>query len=149
MDTSIVNESVKDLFEKLNISAGFLLEEKEENVVVKVDTEDTGILIGYHGETLSALQLIISLIVYKKTGVWTRISVHVGDYIERREEALKAMAQRAIEKVIATNTPVVMPFLRSDERRVVHLLLENNPDVTSASEGEGESRRLVISPKTK
>jgi len=149
MDKNLVNDTVQELFQKLNIIVNTTVEEKDETVVVKVETEDTGILIGYHGETLSALQLVASLIVYKKTNAWQRISLRVGDYVERREESLKAMAQRAIEKVIATNTPVVLPYLRSDERRIVHLLLEDNTDVASASEGEGESRRLVISPKTK
>ena len=147
MDKNLVNDTVQELFQKLNIIVNTTVEEKDETVVVKVETEDTGILIGYHGETLSALQLVASLIVYKKTNAWQRISLRVGDYVERREESLKAMAQRAIEKVIATNTPVVLPYLRSDERRIVHLLLEDNTDVASASEGEGESRRLVISPK--
>lgn len=147
MDKSVVEESAKELFEKLNSKVNLAVEEQEDSFIVKVDTQDTGILIGYHGESLSSLQLVLSLIVYKKIGKWCRISLRVGDYIEKREEVLKSMAQRAVEKVLATNTPVVLPFLRADERRVIHLFLEGNPNIVSASEGEGESRRLVIHPK--
>lgn len=148
MDKKIIEEIVKELFEKLETTINFSVEEQDNTAVIKAETQDSGILIGYHGETLSAIQLILSILVYKKIGSWTRISLHVGDYIERREESLKEMASRAVEKVLATKTPVILPFLRSDERRVIHLFLESNPNVVSSSEGEGPSRRLVISPKT-
>lgn len=148
MDKKVIEEAVKELFDKLETQIDFTIEEQNETAVLKINTPDTGILIGYHGESLSALQLVLSLLVYKKLGSWTRISLHVGDYIERREESLKTIAQRAVEKVIATKTSVVIPYLRSDERRVIHLYLEGNPDVVSSSEGEGANRHLVISPKT-
>lgn len=149
MDKKIINDVVKELFSKMEIDANIVVEEKDGTAIVKIEAEDSGILIGYHGEALSSLQLVISLILYKKLGAWMRVSLRVGDYVERREESLKIMAQRAVEKVISTNTSVILPYLRSDERRVIHLFLEENPDVVSSSEGEGESRRLVISPKVK
>lgn len=148
MDAKLIETITKELFEKLQVSADFTIAEQDNTAIIKVNTEESGILIGYHGEALSALQLLISLIIYKKIGSWTRISLRVGDYVERREESLKAMAQRAVEKVIATKTPAALPFLRSDERRIIHLYLQDNPDVTSESEGEGVSRHLVIRPKT-
>lgn len=147
MDKKIIEKVVKEFFEKLETQIDFTIEDKEGIIVIKTNTPDTGILIGYHGETLSALQLIISILLYKKQGIWTNISLRIGDYIERREENLKEIAQRTVEKVLATKNPVVLPFLRSDERRVIHLFLQDHPDVVAVSEGEGSSRRLVISPK--
>jgi spoIIIJ-associated protein len=112
-----------------------------------IDCEDSGILIGHHGETLSSLQLIVSLVVYKRLGKWQRILVNVGDWREKRIEALKKMALNATQRVKFSNEEVFLPHLNAGERRIIHLYLADHPDVTTESVGEGEERRLVIKPK--
>jgi len=145
---TLVKKTTEELLDYLKVKAKVKVKTDEQEVVhVSLETEETGILIGYHGETLSAFQLILGLIVYKKLGSWVRIVVNVGDYRERREETLKQMALRAAERVRQTGEAVSLPFLNTGERRIIHLTLQDNPEVFTESEGEGENRRLIIKPR--
>jgi spoIIIJ-associated protein len=124
-------------------------EDKENNAInVAIETEEPGILIGYHGETLSSLQLMLGIMVSKKINEWVRVVVNVGDYREKREEVLKRMALSAAQKAKFSQEAVTLPPLSGNERRIIHLVLTDNPDVTTESEGEGDERRVVVKPKT-
>jgi spoIIIJ-associated protein len=145
----MVEEEVKKLLDLMKVKAGMAVSEDKENeaIAVQLTTEDPGILIGFHGETLASFQLILSLIVNKKLDQWTRILVNVNDYRQKREESLKMVALNAAQKVKFSNEPVVLTNLSPAERRIVHLTLADHPDVESVSEGQGSERRLVIQPK--
>lgn len=119
------------------------------SVGIQLPEEETGIYIGHHGEGLSSLQLILSLMVNQRSGEWHRISVNINDYQERREDSLKHLAETAVEKAVALHQEVVLGNLSSYERRIVHLHLENHPDVTTESRGEEPLRQLMIIPKQK
>lgn len=122
----------------------------ENNVFhLDIDCEEPGILIGHHGETIFSLQFIISLLVYKKLGNWQRTIVNIGDWREKRTEALKKMALNATQRVKFSSEEVALPYLNAGERRIIHLYLADHPDVATESIGEGEERRLVIKPKVK
>lgn len=146
-NSKIIQETTEELLKNLKIKTEVKIEEKEGTFYVQIETPDTGILIGYHGETLASFQLILSLIIYKKLGNWARLVVNIGDWRERREETLRQMAQQAAEKVIATGEAIILPYLSSFERRIIHLALVDHPQVTTISEGEGEERKLIIKPK--
>lgn len=147
---NLIQKKTEELLDHLKIKAKVNLQTDEAEIVhVNIDTEETGILIGYHGETLSALQLILGLMVYRKIGSWVRIVVNVGDYREKQEESLRQMAQKAAERVKTTGEAISLAFLTAGERRIIHLTLQDNPDVLTESEGEAENRRLVIKLKTK
>lgn len=145
--TTTIKQIAEKLFQLLEFDLPVDVIQKEETVEITTEMEEPGILIGYHGETLSSLQLIISLIYYKTTGIWQEILLNVGNYREVRKEQLKQIVERIIEQVKQTNTPHSLPFLSPGERKVVHLLVEENPDIYSESEGEGQYRRLYIKPK--
>ena len=137
-------------FEMLKASAQDLeSKDKEENVEIVLNTKDTGVVIGYHGDTLEGLQLVLSLCIAKKLGRFVRISIDVGDYKKNRTEWLKTLAMETKEKVLTDNKEIAIPELKSWERRIVHLLLESDKEVISASQGEGRDRVLVVSPKVK
>lgn len=142
-------EVTTELLKLLEIEAKIKVEEDKENKAIKIqiETSDPGILIGYHGETLSSLQMLLGIIVSKKVGEWTRIVVNIGDYRQRREEVLERMALSAAQKAKFSGEPVILPPLSAQDRRVIHLTLSGHPDVTSESEGEGESRRLIVKPR--
>lgn len=146
----IIKEEAQKLLKFLRIEASFEIQEDEEKGVLNLSlkTEDSGLLIGYHGQTLSSLELIFNLAVYKKTGQWIKILFNVGDWRERREEYLEKMAANITQRVEATGEAIVCPYLTASERRIIHLALKDNPRVATESEGEGENRRLVIKPKT-
>ncbi len=140
-------KTIKNFLESLGLDSNFELSEDEEAMTVTLQTEDTGIVIGYHGETLEALQLILSLILAKENGKFKRVSLEVGDYKKNRSEWLERLALDAKEKALSENKEVFLSELKSWERRVIHLLLQNDKEVVSESSGEGKDRVLVIKPK--
>jgi spoIIIJ-associated protein len=141
---SLITTLTEDLLGKLTIVGTVTTTESDGAVKVTIDSEERGILIGRHGSSLEAIQILLGQLVYKKLGTWVRIVVTVGDYRERREEQLKEMATSAVERVTSTHEPVVFAYLTPAERRTIHLLLAEHPEVVSESEGEGRERRLVI-----
>ena len=143
-----VKELAAELLEKLSIKSeveGTMNEEG--SVEIDIETEESGLLIGYHGEMLNSFQLILSMLVYKKLGVWVRTIVNVGDYREKREESIKSLALRVASEVSLSKKPVALPYLVPFERRIVHMTLADHPDVVSVSEGENKERRVVVKPK--
>lgn len=142
-----VKTLAEDLLARLEISAEVKVELADDTYQVKVETEESGLLIGYHGETLSSFQLILGLIVYKKLGQWARVVVEVGDYRAKREAQLREMAESYATQVVASGQPMTLPYLPPIERRIIHMALQDRTDVVTQSEGEGNQRRVVIKPK--
>lgn len=114
---------------------------------IVLQTPSPALLIGYHGETLSALQLLLGQHLHAATGQWLNLSVNVNDYRERRETALKTMTDSVINQVVTTGLPHSLPPLPASERRIIHLYLADHPQVTTSSQGVGRSRSVIISPK--
>jgi spoIIIJ-associated protein len=141
------DKAIKDFFVSLGIDTKMEILETEEAIEVTLETEDTGIIIGYHGETLEALQLVLSLLLAKQNGEFKRVSIEVGDYKKNRIEWLERLALDTKERALSEGKEVYLSELKSWERRVVHLLLQDDKEVTSESSGEGKDRVLVIKPK--
>ncbi len=149
-----MNKNIKKVLEKLLSLMGITdftveVEKKEEEFVaaITVPQEESGILIGYHGETQGALQYLTGQIVNKGQEKWDRIIVNVNGYRDQREIQLKQMANNAADRAKATGNEIEMPFLTPAERRIIHMELSSRTDISSFSEGEGRDRRLVIAPK--
>lgn len=142
-----VEQLVEKLFALLEIEGTFTLEEQEDILEVIMETKDTGIVIGYHGEVLESLQLILSLAIAKKLGRFVRVSIEVDSYKKNRTEYLHNLAQQVKEKALAENKEQVLSSLKSWERRIIHLYLQTDEQVTSESSGEGKDRVLVIKPR--
>ena len=138
---------IKDFFVSLGIEAKLEITEDKEVIGIVLETEDTGMVIGYHGETLEALQLVLSLILAKENGEFKRVSVEAGDYKKNRTEWLERLALDTKERVLTEGKEIYLSELKSWERRVVHLLLQDDKEVVSESSGEGKDRVLVIKPK--
>jgi spoIIIJ-associated protein len=138
---------IKSFFVSLGVDAEIEITEDEEAIAVVLETEDTGMVIGYHGETLEALQLVLSLVLAKEKGEFKRVSIEVGDYKKNRTEWLERLTLDAKERALAEGKEVYLSELKSWERRVVHLLLQDDKEVSSESSGEGKDRVLVIKPK--
>ncbi|MBI2611594.1 KH domain-containing protein [Candidatus Gottesmanbacteria bacterium] len=143
-----IKSTSEDILTKLGIQANVSVEDKgEDGYKVAIETPETGLLIGYHGEVVNSLQIILGVIMYKKTNEWIRIIVDVGDYREKREEVIKRLAEEKAEEAALSGQDIVLPFLTPLERRIVHMTLSQNPKVYSESEGEGVNRRVIIKPK--
>lgn len=125
-------------------------DDDEEPVTLNIhsDDQDTlSLLIGRRGETLSALQLLVSLIVSKQTGNRERIIVDAESYRARREQNLRSMARRIAAQVRHSGHPIALEAMPPNERRIIHLELQEVPDISTESTGEGDQRRVVVSLK--
>lgn len=113
-------------------------------VLLDVRGEDLGILIGRRGQTLASLQYLVYLIISHQLKSRVTTIVDVEGYRERRHKALKAMALRMAERTRSTGQSVVLEPMPANERRIIHLALQDYPDVVTQSIGEGESRKVTI-----
>ena len=148
MTTKVVAEAARELLADLLIDSQVTVTQADDGAMaVNVATEESGLLIGYHGETLGSFQLILGLVVYRRLGKWVRVVVEVGDYRAKRAVQLESLAKTYADQAIASGQAVYLPYLPPGERRVVHMVLAERTDVTSESEGEGNQRRVVIKPK--
>jgi spoIIIJ-associated protein len=114
--------------------------------VLDVEGEDLGILIGRRGQTLSSLQYLLNLIVSKQTNRRVAFGVDVDAYRRRREEALVGLAKRMAARVRGTGRSVTLEPMPPNERRIVHLALAEDAAVMTVSIGEGEARKVAITP---
>jgi len=117
-----------------------------EFVAVDVATEEAGLFIGQKGETIDALQYLLNVAVYRDRPFAKRITLDSEGYRQRRTEALQGMAHRSARRAAREQRTVELPPMNPAERRVVHVFLKDNRQVTTASEGIGENRRVHISP---
>ena len=121
--------------------------EASDVIALNVTGDDLGILIGRRGQTLSALQHVVRLILAHQAKAWVPIVIDVEGYKQRRYEALQALAWRVAEQAKARRKPFALESMPAYERRIIHLALADDPDVTTESTGVGEARKVVIMPK--
>ena len=146
----ILKEVVNELFSLMatDVKSSVSFNEGDEIFTVDIDAGDaTGLLIGKRGETLLSIQNVLSVLFKQKTGEWSKIVVNVGDYRQKEEEYLKDLATTTAQRAIETGTAQNLYNLKAWQRRIVHMALADNKDVETTSEGEGEERFLIISPK--
>ena len=146
----LLKEVCDQLFSLMSTSVKTTVDYNETDgvFVVEVEAGDaTGLLIGKRGETLLSIQNIISILMKVKTNEWEKIVVNVGDYRQKEEEYLNNLAVNTAQRAVETKTPQNFYNLKAWQRRVVHMSLAEDKNVETTSEGEGEDRYLIISPK--
>lgn len=146
-EDSQIKKIVAKVLKELQINGDFSLSVTDEVIDVVLETEDSGMVIGYHGEILDSLQLILSLCISKKLETFRRVSIEVGDYKKNRTDWLENMAIQTKQKVLDEQKEMSLPNLRPWERRIVHMYFQDDQDVISESVGEGRERTLVIKPR--
>jgi len=109
--------------------------------------DETGLLIGKKGETLLSIQTVLGFLLKQKNGEWNRVVVNIGDYREKEESYLKDLAASTAQRAKETGMPQNLYNLKAWQRRVIHLALSEDKDITTESEGEGEERFLIVRPK--
>lgn len=120
-------------------------DEANQCYLVNVDGGDeTGLLIGKKGETLLSLQTILGILLKQVTGEWERVTVNVGDYLQKEEEYLKNLAEGTAARAKETGEAQSLYNLKPNQRRLVHMALSEDKDVVTESVGEGEERYLVV-----
>ncbi len=144
---AVAEELTKKLLKDLGFSTKVEARQEKDFVQVNVSGADLGLLIGYHGENLGALQLILGLMINKKLEAedWTPINLDVGGWRDERLDALKSLVEKAATEVGASKKEIALPPMPASQRRSVHMILaEEFPHLTSESEGEEPNRRIVI-----
>ncbi len=144
----LAKEVLERLLSLMKVSAS--VEEKEPPeegralIFLEITGDDLGILIGRRGQTLSSLQYLLYLMVGHQLKAHVPVTIDVAGYRERRQEALKNLAWRIAERVMATGQPVPLEPMPASERRIIHLALQDYPGVITQSIGEGEDRKVTI-----
>ena|SRR5579872_3578037 len=148
LDEDFVANQIGQIIENLGTSASVEVEKVENAYMVDIASEDSSLLIGKYGSNLESLQFILAVRLKTLTGEDDfEVYVDIDGFRKQKEEKLKKMALSVAEDVASSGKPEPLYNLKPSERRVVHMALQDNPDVTSESEGEGHERHLVIKPK--
>jgi spoIIIJ-associated protein len=150
---SIAEATVNELLEKMRVSANVSARTVDEmhpdgtpNVVVDISGDDLSILIGRKAETLDALQFITRLIVGKEMGRAAHLSIDVEGYRSRRERSLEQLAHRMANQAIKTGRRQTLEPMPPNERRIIHIALRDNDEVSTESVGEEPRRKVMIIP---
>lgn len=135
------------IVDTITSEAKITVETDEDRLLYKVNGGNAGILIGKRGQTLDAIQSIVSKVVNKHNQNRTRVVVDIGGYLQTRRENLENMALRLAEKSKKIGKPISLGPMNAYDRRIVHLALQDFSDVKTRSRGDGPLRKLVIFPQ--
>ena len=138
---------LKDVFASIEMEVEVHAEFEDEVLTVEMSGEDMGVLIGKRGQTLDSLQYLTSLVVNKGKSGYVRVKVDTENYRSRRKETLENLAKNIAYKVKRTRRPVFLEPMNPYERRIIHSALQNDPYVTTHSEGEEPYRKVVVTLK--
>lgn len=117
--------------------------ERDDGAGIYLEGEGLGIIIGRRGETLDALQHLVSLSARNNQGYY-KVTLNIGDYRERREDTLASLAKRVAQQVKKTGRGKALEPMNPYERRIIHTTIQEIEGVTSASVGDGDNRRVVV-----
>jgi len=146
--TDNIQKETQKLLDLLEIESSIKIEGEDESFKVEIDAGDNNaFLIGKHGNTLAAFELILKMIIAQKTGSYQQITIEIGNYRSEREEYLEGLVERLKEEVVERGEERPIRGLKPWERRFVHMLLKEDDLVYTESEGEGRERVLVVKKK--
>lgn len=111
-----------------------------------ISGQGSGAVIGHRGEVLDALQYLALLVANKDQEDFVRISIDAASYRQKRKNTLSALASRLARKAVENSRRVKVEPMNPYERRIIHFALQDNPNVSTVSEGEGRYRHVVIIP---
>lgn len=139
-----IEEFLKEFLSKLDKNYIYNINIVKNEIYIKIDGEDSGTLIGHRGETLNALQHILSLIANKNTSGKVRVFLNIDGYKEKREKTLEDLALKVSKTVIKTNKSITLEPMNAYERKIIHSKLQDMKDIRTHSIGEEPHRRIVI-----
>lgn len=139
---------IGELLAKMDLAGQILIDDSQpEFLLVKIDSDEAGLLIGQGGENLLALQHLARCLFNKKnTTLPVSFILDVNDYRAHRLELIRSMALSFARQVVEDQRPRTLEPMSSYERRLVHLTLSKQSGIKTESQGEGEERRIVIKP---
>jgi spoIIIJ-associated protein len=141
-----VRALLERIVEELGLEASVAVEEGEDEIQAEIEGEEVGLLIGRHGQTIDAIQLLCYHAAFRGRQERKRVTVDAAGYRRRQGESLRRRADLAAEDAIRHNEAVEMDPMGSNERRVVHEHLRDRPEVETYSEGDEPNRYVVVAP---
>ena len=155
-EKTVILDSTKEYLDKLfsamelNAEVSLSFSDEENELSIDVEGPDMGVLIGKRGQTLDALQYLISLYVNKKSkDKYIRVKLDTENYRARRKETLENLAKNIAFKVKRTRRSFTLEPMNPYERRIIHSTLQNDRFVATRSEGEEPYRKVVVYLKKK
>jgi len=145
-----VSEILENILGLLALEGSFEVVENPEEVNVTIETTDPGRLIGFRGETLDSLQLIVNLILSRQINdeeKFKRVVIDVEGWRKNKEEDLQRRAEAWGKEVLETGKEMALEPMPSWQRRIVHMVISETKGVESESMGDGRDRHLIIRPE--
>jgi spoIIIJ-associated protein len=143
----LAKRRLEELISFFGLNVAVEAEQVDEGVELQVLSDSTGRLIGRHGETLRALQHLVSMMM-KEAAPGVRFTVDIAGYRKAQAEKLAEMAKEAAAKAVETGEEVVLRPMNAGERRLVHMALHDSEEVETESRGEDPYRRIVIKKRS-
>jgi len=153
--TGLAMEVLSELLAHLDLSADIKTEvvadeeEQSQSIMMDISGDELGILIGRRGQTLTALQYILRLILTQRFNTPVPLVLDVNDYKKRRYDSLRTMAHQIAEQVMVSQRSFALEPMSAYERRIVHLALARHPAVMTQSVGFGDARKVTVVPKSR
>lgn len=149
-EEEIIKEIIRELVGKIGFTCTVRTEkigaDEQETQTFSIETEESSFLIGQYGVNLQSLQHIARILVRKKILTKTKFVLDVNSYRKEKNESLVKFARSMAEQALREKRAIAMRPMSPYERRIVHLELSENHQIKTESIGEGEERKVVISP---
>ena len=146
---AVAEETLRKIISLMSIDAKISAERKGDDIVLNIEGNNTGILIGHKGRTLEALEFIVNKAVNKAAEKKVRVIVDTENYRQRKEESLKRLALKMGEQAKRTRKTVTIDSVNPHDRRIIHLALKGDNQVQTKSDGEGLFKKIYIIPNKK
>lgn len=146
----LVQQTVWKICQKISPYSSVRVRPDKKNgtsILAIISSRKASSFIGWHGQTLDAIELIVSAIVAKKLSTYVPIIVDTAQYRKKREEFLRALVGRTVREIEKDHKERPIPHLLPKERRIIHTMFANHPYITTQSRGKGDERTLYLLPR--
>lgn len=140
-----VEKFLKDWLSKVDESLEYSIKVEDYTIMIDINGKAAGLLIGYRGETLNAMQTILSTIANRNFNDKIRLILDIENYREKREKVLEELAEKVSKTVLKNGKDITLEPMSAYERKIIHSKLQENNRIETYSIGEGDNRRVVIS----
>jgi len=142
-------EILEKILQKMDESGKVTGRQEDDRIILNIETEDAGLLIGKQGQTLEALQYLLTKVLAQKSRRKVRVTIDVESYRARHDEALVHLALKNGDKVKRSGKPITLNPMNPHDRRIVHLTLQSDKELKTLSRGEGLYKKVIIYPAKK
>ena len=129
---------------EMDVDASLEVSHNRRNIIIQIETDQPGRVIGYHGKVLKSLQLLAQNYLHDRHSKRSSVVLNVRDYLEQRTETLIDLAEKIAAKVKETGREYVMDPMTNSERKIIHKSLSQIEGVESHSEGDDPNRYVVV-----